>query len=81
MSYFIIFIEDYEILPLNQYSKTSAYHTKQIEILKFNFVIFTFLKNKFLSKVKEKIDIFLSHDWPTGNITHFKRKLIFKRNL
>lgn len=47
----------YETIPLNQSTMRSVYHIRQLEIYRLS------LLQHFQS---EKIDIFLSHDWPRG---------------
>ncbi|GJQ70894.1 hypothetical protein Trydic_g811 [Trypoxylus dichotomus] len=43
----------YEVPPYNEYSIRSVYHIRNLEIFR-------------LKQLREPIDIFLSHDWPTG---------------
>jgi len=65
------YFEDY---PYDRSEIRSAFHTRQYEIMK-------------LSLVKEPIDIFLSHDWPTvvGDLSDFRMltriKPFFKKDL
>ncbi len=68
-----------EKLPLDFKSRVSVFHQKQIDILKLD------VYNQVLKeKSNEKIDIFMSHDWPTkiynfGNkFTLLKIKPYFK---
>jgi lariat debranching enzyme len=42
-----------ETLPYNSNDLRSVYHTRELEVMK-------------LCQIKEKVDIFLSHDWPKG---------------
>lgn len=43
----------YEVPPYNEYSVRSVYHIRNLEIFR-------------LKQLTEPIDIFISHDWPTG---------------
>jgi len=43
----------YEIAPYNKASMHSAYHVRNLEVFR-------------LSKIKQPVDIMLSHDWPLG---------------
>lgn len=43
----------FECLPYNESSKKSVYHVRNLDVFR-------------LKQIKEPIDIFISHDWPTG---------------
>ncbi|PKY51763.1 RNA lariat debranching enzyme [Rhizophagus irregularis] len=47
----------FETLPYNESTVRSAYHTRKYDVYK-------------LAQIRQPLDIFLSHDWPTG-ITNF----------
>jgi len=51
----------HEIYPFQNFEIKSAFHTRQYEIMK-------------LSLIKDPIDIFISHDWPTlvGDLSDFR---------
>ena len=63
-----------EKLPYNQNDIRSVYHTRELEVMK-------------LCQIKEKVDIFLSHDWPKGIETYgdtanlLRRKRHFERDV
>ena len=63
-----------EKLPYNQNDIRSVYHTRELEVMK-------------LCQIKEKVDIFLSHDWPKGIETYgdtenlLRRKQHFERDV
>jgi lariat debranching enzyme len=57
----------YETIPLNEYEKKSIYNVREYEALK-------------LSLIHNKIDIMMSHDWPSTAIKHgdYKSLIIYK---
>jgi lariat debranching enzyme len=64
----------HEVYPFQYGELKSSFHTRQYEIMK-------------LSLLKDPIDIFISHDWPTivGNVSDFKMltriKPFFKKDV
>eukprot|EP00192_Tetraselmis_astigmatica_P005189 CAMPEP_0117670614 /NCGR_PEP_ID=MMETSP0804-20121206/12866_1 /TAXON_ID=1074897 /ORGANISM="Tetraselmis astigmatica, Strain CCMP880" /LENGTH=454 /DNA_ID=CAMNT_0005478963 /DNA_START=166 /DNA_END=1526 /DNA_ORIENTATION=+ len=56
----------YEAPPYNPKSIKSAYHIRELEVLR-------------LMQVKGRLDVFLSHDWPRGVYNHGNREQLLRK--